>query len=138
MGKTHKKKVFFLCDRTTNVPGMPLPKTWWLILFSFIIYFYVYFFLFFIVGLWEFPLLLPAAPPPLVVRPLKKTFVSSLIWCKYMNGIVSVTLIFLCLMYRPFHKTLPRSSASINRNTVRFYETYSTITLPIYLPLRTH
>ena len=33
------------------------------------------------------------------------------------------TQYFLELKYRPFHKTLPRSSASVNGVSVRFYET---------------
>ena len=28
-----------------------------------------------------------------------------------------------CVMYRPFHKTLPRTSAFVNWISVRFYET---------------
>ena len=30
---------------------------------------------------------------------------------------------YLCLTYRPFHETLPRSSAFINWISIRFYET---------------
>ena len=41
--------------------------------------------------------------------------------------------LFAKLKYRPFHKTLPRSSAFVYWILVRFYETDCTIILNVYL-----
>ena len=39
------------------------------------------------------------------------------------NFDVETCLLYKWLIYRPFHKTLPRSSAFVNCISVRFYET---------------